>query len=192
MGNRVHGGPWTHQASAVQPAETDDDMRAFAEQVFASETKDESVRDEFSMFGVAEDCPIFQKEMADHVHTDDNAEKRWDKWMESWLYFTEWKIRLFGASKFPYCLKINPSNVVWTLKKTEKSLFYLFYLLHILESVYENRLFQKPSLCDVTIGADADSDHPLAGRGLNNPLPSSWRSNKKKKKSILAVVPSST
>lgn len=76
MGNRVHGCPSTHRASAVQPAETDDDMRAFAEQVFASETKDESVRDEFSMFGVAEDCPILQLEMAHHVHTDDNAEKR--------------------------------------------------------------------------------------------------------------------
>lgn len=57
-------------------AETDDKMRAFAEKVFASETKDESVRDEFSMFDVAEDCPILQNEIVHHLHTDDNAEKR--------------------------------------------------------------------------------------------------------------------
>ncbi|KAM9856177.1 AMP deaminase 1 [Aulostomus maculatus] len=56
--------------------ETDDKMRAFAEQVFASETKDESVRDEISMFDVAEDCPILHHEMAKHLHTDDDAEKR--------------------------------------------------------------------------------------------------------------------
>lgn len=62
--------------SAVLPTETNDEMRAFAEQVFASETKDESVRDEFSMFGVAEDCPILQNEIAHHVHTEDNVEKR--------------------------------------------------------------------------------------------------------------------
>lgn len=51
-------------------------MRAIAEKVFASETKDESVRDEFSMFGVAEDCPILQNEIAHHVQTEDNVEKR--------------------------------------------------------------------------------------------------------------------
>lgn len=59
--------------------ETDDKMRAFAEQVFASETKDENTRDEISMFDVAEDCPILHHEMAQHLHTDDNAEKRWYK-----------------------------------------------------------------------------------------------------------------
>lgn len=58
------------------PAETDDKMRAFAEKVFASETKDESIRDEFSMFGVAEDCPILQNEIVHHLHTDDDTEKR--------------------------------------------------------------------------------------------------------------------
>lgn len=52
-------------------------MRAIAERVFASETKDESVRDEISMFDVPEDCPILQTEMAHHLHTDDDKEKRW-------------------------------------------------------------------------------------------------------------------
>lgn len=56
--------------------ETDDKIRALAEKVFASETKDENVRDEISMFDVAEDCPILHHEMAHHLHTDDDAEKR--------------------------------------------------------------------------------------------------------------------
>uniref|UniRef100_A0A8C6P0I4 AMP deaminase n=1 Tax=Nothobranchius furzeri TaxID=105023 RepID=A0A8C6P0I4_NOTFU len=51
-------------------------MRAFAEKVFASETKDENIRDEISMFDVAEDCPILHQEMAHHLHADDDAEKR--------------------------------------------------------------------------------------------------------------------
>ncbi|KAG8002883.1 AMP deaminase 1 [Nibea albiflora] len=51
-------------------------MRAFAEEVFASETKDENVRDEISMFDVADDCPILHTEMAHHLHTEDDAEKR--------------------------------------------------------------------------------------------------------------------
>lgn len=51
-------------------------MRAFAEQVFASETKGEDVRDEIDMFDVAEDCPILHNEMAHHLHTEDDAEKR--------------------------------------------------------------------------------------------------------------------
>lgn len=60
-------------------------MRAFAEKVFASETKDEHVRDEISMFDVADDCPILHQELAHHLHTEDNAEKRWDgkPWMFS-------------------------------------------------------------------------------------------------------------
>lgn len=58
------------------PTETDDHMRAIAERVFASETKDENVRDEISMFDVPEDCPILQTEMAHHLHTDDDKEKR--------------------------------------------------------------------------------------------------------------------
>lgn len=63
---------------SVRITETDDKMRAFAEQVFASETKDETVRDEISMFDVAEDCPIIHHEMAHHLHTDDDEQKRWD------------------------------------------------------------------------------------------------------------------
>lgn len=67
-------------ANGTQPllglTETDDKMRAFAESVFASETKDETLRDEFSMFDVPEDCPILQTEMAHHLHTEDNKEKR--------------------------------------------------------------------------------------------------------------------
>lgn len=51
-------------------------MRAIAEKVFASETKDETVRDEISMFDVPEDCPILQTEMAQHLHRDDDEEKR--------------------------------------------------------------------------------------------------------------------
>lgn len=58
--------------------ETDDKMRAFAEVVFASETKDEDIRDEISLFDVADDCPILHEEMAHHLHTEDDAEKRWD------------------------------------------------------------------------------------------------------------------
>ncbi|XP_070824502.1 AMP deaminase 1 [Chaetodon trifascialis] len=56
--------------------ETDDKMRAFAEKVFASETKDENIRDEISMFDVEEDCPILHNEMAHHLHTEDDVEKR--------------------------------------------------------------------------------------------------------------------
>lgn len=56
--------------------ETDDKMRAFAEVVFASETKDEDIRDEISLFDVADDCPILHEEMAHHLHTEDDAEKR--------------------------------------------------------------------------------------------------------------------
>lgn len=59
-------------------SETDDKMRAFAEKVFASETKDENIRDEISMFDVAEDCPILHHEMAHHLHTEDDTEKRWE------------------------------------------------------------------------------------------------------------------
>uniref|UniRef100_A0AAQ5ZR17 AMP deaminase n=1 Tax=Amphiprion ocellaris TaxID=80972 RepID=A0AAQ5ZR17_AMPOC len=49
---------------------------AFAETVFASETKDENIRDEISMFDVADDCPIIHNEMAHHLHVDDDVEKR--------------------------------------------------------------------------------------------------------------------
>ncbi|KAJ8016629.1 hypothetical protein DPEC_G00009230 [Dallia pectoralis] len=56
--------------------ETDENMRAFAEVVFASETKVEGARDEISMFDVQDDCPILQQELAHHLHTDEDAEKR--------------------------------------------------------------------------------------------------------------------
>nr|XP_061802352.1 AMP deaminase 1 isoform X1 [Nerophis lumbriciformis] len=55
---------------------TDEKMRAFAEQVFASETKGEDVRDEISVFDVPDDCPIIHHEMAHHLHADDDLEKR--------------------------------------------------------------------------------------------------------------------
>uniref|UniRef100_A0A672JCK7 AMP deaminase n=1 Tax=Salarias fasciatus TaxID=181472 RepID=A0A672JCK7_SALFA len=61
---------------SMRLAETDDKMRAFAEQVFASETKSEDIRDEISMFDVAEDCPIMHQEMAHHLHTEDDLAKR--------------------------------------------------------------------------------------------------------------------
>ncbi|XP_062316090.1 AMP deaminase 1 isoform X1 [Osmerus eperlanus] len=55
---------------------TDDRMRAFAEKVFASDAKDENVRDEIDMFDVADDCPILHEEMALHLQTDEDPEKR--------------------------------------------------------------------------------------------------------------------
>ncbi|XP_068615193.1 AMP deaminase 1-like isoform X2 [Brachionichthys hirsutus] len=67
----------THALESVHVRfETDDKMRAFAEEVFASETKSEHMRDEISMFDVAEDCPIVHSEMAQHLHTEDDVEKR--------------------------------------------------------------------------------------------------------------------
>ena len=58
-------------------------MRAFAERVFASDTKDDTIRDEISMFDVADDCPILHQEMAKHLHADDDTEKRWDQYPRS-------------------------------------------------------------------------------------------------------------
>ncbi|XP_030640020.1 AMP deaminase 1 isoform X2 [Chanos chanos] len=58
------------------PKKTDDKMRAFAEKVFASETKDEDVREEISLFDVAEDCPILHQELVQHLATHDDSEKR--------------------------------------------------------------------------------------------------------------------
>ncbi|MCJ8734744.1 hypothetical protein PDJAM_G00238840 [Pangasius djambal] len=54
---------------------TDEHTRAFAEKVFASETKDEDVREEISLFGVA-DCPILNEELAHHITMDDDVERR--------------------------------------------------------------------------------------------------------------------
>uniref|UniRef100_A0A8C5CIU6 AMP deaminase n=1 Tax=Gadus morhua TaxID=8049 RepID=A0A8C5CIU6_GADMO len=56
---------------------TDDKMRAFAEKVFASDAKDENVRDEISMFDIADDCPILHQEQAMHLDRDEDEEKRW-------------------------------------------------------------------------------------------------------------------
>ena len=76
---------WQHVTKPLpRPTETDDKMRAFAEQVFMSETKSEDVRDEISMFDVAEDCPIMHEEMAHHLHTEDDAAKRWDRRQHVW------------------------------------------------------------------------------------------------------------
>ncbi|XP_063064757.1 AMP deaminase 1 isoform X3 [Engraulis encrasicolus] len=47
-----------------------------AHKVFAADAKDEDKRDEESLFDVAEDCPILKQEHHDHVHHDDNIEKR--------------------------------------------------------------------------------------------------------------------
>ncbi len=44
--------------------------------MFASETKDDDVRDEISMFDVADDCPILNQELVYHVTEDDDEEKR--------------------------------------------------------------------------------------------------------------------
>ncbi|XP_062397439.1 AMP deaminase 1 [Sardina pilchardus] len=51
-------------------------MRAFAEKVFACDSKDETIRDEVSLFDVAEDCPILNQEHSKHLQHDDNIEKR--------------------------------------------------------------------------------------------------------------------
>ncbi|XP_069046395.1 AMP deaminase 1 [Lepisosteus oculatus] len=61
--------------SKVKAPKTDDSIRAFAEKVFASEVKDENVREEISVFDVAEDCPIFHHELADHLQQE-STEKR--------------------------------------------------------------------------------------------------------------------
>lgn len=58
-------------------SETDDRMRAFAEKVFGCDTKDEDSREEISLFDVGEDCPILHQELAHHIATDDDVERRW-------------------------------------------------------------------------------------------------------------------
>lgn len=51
-------------------------MVAIAERVFASETKDEDIREEISLFDVTDDCPILNQELAQHVTDDDDLERR--------------------------------------------------------------------------------------------------------------------
>ncbi|XP_023687104.1 AMP deaminase 1 isoform X2 [Paramormyrops kingsleyae] len=60
----------------VKMSESDTSMRAFAERVFASETKDEDVREEVSLFDVSEDCPIIHQEMAQHLQDETKEERR--------------------------------------------------------------------------------------------------------------------
>ncbi|XP_012671133.2 AMP deaminase 1 isoform X2 [Clupea harengus] len=60
----------------MQEKKSAEHMRAFAEKVFASDAKDEDVRDEVSMFDVVDDCPILNEEQSNHCHHDDNLEKR--------------------------------------------------------------------------------------------------------------------
>lgn len=55
------------------PTETDDDMRSFAEMVFATEVKDEGERHEISPFDVADICPISHHEMQDHMINQENT-----------------------------------------------------------------------------------------------------------------------
>ncbi|KAJ7331804.1 hypothetical protein JRQ81_013984 [Phrynocephalus forsythii] len=59
--------------------QVDDAMRSFAEQVFASEVKDEGGRHEISLFDVEEVCPISNQEMKEHMikeETTDDSEKK--------------------------------------------------------------------------------------------------------------------
>lgn len=61
------------------PAEMDEAMRSFAEEVFASEVKDEESRHEISPFDVEEICPILHHEIRDHMihqETTATADKR--------------------------------------------------------------------------------------------------------------------
>lgn len=54
-------------------------MRSFAEKVFASEVKDEAIRQEISPFDVEEVCPISRQEMRTHMmlqESSSTAEKR--------------------------------------------------------------------------------------------------------------------
>ncbi|XP_054837636.1 AMP deaminase 1 isoform X1 [Eublepharis macularius] len=63
---------------AVKEKQTDDDMRSFAEKVFASEVKDEG-QHEISPFDVEEVCPISHHEMQEHLIKQDSerdADKR--------------------------------------------------------------------------------------------------------------------
>ncbi|KAK9404597.1 AMP deaminase 1 [Crotalus adamanteus] len=57
----------------VKVPETDDDVRSFAEMVFASEVKDEGERHELSPFDVADVCPISHHEMQEHMIKQENT-----------------------------------------------------------------------------------------------------------------------
>ena len=54
-------------------------MRSFAEKIFASEVKDEEIRQEISPFDVEEICPISRQERRAHMMLQESsatAEKR--------------------------------------------------------------------------------------------------------------------
>uniref|UniRef100_A0A8C2YF39 AMP deaminase n=1 Tax=Coturnix japonica TaxID=93934 RepID=A0A8C2YF39_COTJA len=54
-------------------AEMDEATRSFAEQVFASEVKDEATREEISPFDVEEICPISRNEMRTHMMLQESS-----------------------------------------------------------------------------------------------------------------------
>lgn len=54
-------------------AEMDEAMRSFAEKVFASEVKDEEVRQEISPFDVEEICPISRQEMRAYMMLQESS-----------------------------------------------------------------------------------------------------------------------
>ncbi|XP_069732313.1 AMP deaminase 1 isoform X1 [Phaenicophaeus curvirostris] len=65
--------------SRVRMPEVDEALRSFAEKVFASEVKDEAIRQEISPFDVEEVCPISHQEMRAHMILQESsaaAEKR--------------------------------------------------------------------------------------------------------------------
>jgi len=60
----------------IVPEKTDDKMRAFAEEVFACDSKGDGAHNEMSLFDVDDECPMFHQAMAAHLHADDDQEKR--------------------------------------------------------------------------------------------------------------------
>ncbi|XP_015740669.1 AMP deaminase 1 isoform X3 [Coturnix japonica] len=59
--------------SRVEIPEMDEATRSFAEQVFASEVKDEATREEISPFDVEEICPISRNEMRTHMMLQESS-----------------------------------------------------------------------------------------------------------------------
>ncbi|XP_030077385.1 AMP deaminase 1 [Microcaecilia unicolor] len=66
-----------HKSKAKVPAtekQGNEEIRSFAEKIFASEVKDESTREEISPFDVPESCPISHNEMRDHMIQKESKE----------------------------------------------------------------------------------------------------------------------
>lgn len=84
--------------------ETDEQVRAFAEKVFASETKDEDIREEVSLFGVA-DCPILNQELEHHLTVDDDIERRWGKTLQHVTTLKHALPGVYSFIKIPYMSK---------------------------------------------------------------------------------------